>query len=67
MNKRMGLLLGATIVAWLLVQVASVAAIVLHGPIMGGLSWIYLCVLRDKNTTFEDLFSGLAIPSRNYS
>ena len=60
MNKRMGLLLGATIVAWLLVQVASVAAIVLYGPIMGGLYWIYLCVLRDQHTTFEDLFSGFS-------
>lgn len=60
MNKRMGLLLGATIVAWLLVQVASVAAIVLFGPIMGGLYWIYLCVLRDQHTTFEDLFSGFS-------
>ena len=59
-NKRMGLLLGATLVAWLLVQVASVAAIVVFGPIMGGLSWIYLCVLRDKSTTFEDLFSGFS-------
>ena len=56
----MGLLLGATIVAWLLVQVASVAAIVLYGPIMGGLYWIYLCVLRDQHTTFEDLFSGFS-------
>ena len=60
MNKRMGLLLGATIVAWLLVQVASVAAVVLYGPIMGGLYWIYLCVLRDQHTTFEDLFSGFS-------
>lgn len=60
MNKRMGLLLGATIVAWLLVQVASVAAIVLFGPIMGGLYWIYLCVLRGQHTTFEDLFSGFS-------
>ena len=60
MNKRMGLLLGATVVAWLLVQVASVAAIVLYGPIMGGLYWIYLCVLRDQHTTFEDLFSGFS-------
>ena len=57
-GKRFGLLLGATLLMGLIIQVASVAAIVVQGPLMGGVFWIYLMVLRDKETSVSDLFAG---------
>jgi hypothetical protein len=57
-GKRFGLLLGATLLMALIIQVASVAAIVVQGPLMGGVFWIYLMVLRDKETSVSDLFAG---------
>ena len=60
MTSRFGLLLGATFVMALLVQVASIAAIVVQGPLLGGLYWIYIRVLREEPATFEDLFLGFS-------
>ena len=57
-GKRFGLLLGATLLMGVLIQLASVAAIVVQGPLFGGVFWIYLMVLRDKETSVSDLFAG---------
>jgi hypothetical protein len=57
-GKRFGLLLGAPLLMGLLILLANVAAIVVQGPLMGGVFWIYLMVLRNKETSASDLFAG---------
>ena len=60
MTSRFGLLLGATFVMALVLGVASIASFIVAGPLLGGLYWIYIRVLREEPAAFEDLFLGFS-------
>ncbi len=59
-GKRFGLLLGASLVMMLMLGAANMVYLgfIIQGPLLGGLYWIYLMVLRDQETSLDDLFSG---------